>query len=371
MEFIYDCALLPKNQRLLNDINSAASRLFDKLNVLDIDILDISDYNKVYLGERLSSLANSLQKYSYILSWALTKFDLPLDKFVLLDYGGGSGVLSLLAKELKVGTVIYNDIYDVSCKDAYIIGNTIGNQADYYIHGDIDDVINFLRTNSISCNAIVSYDVIEHIYDIEEFLKKLKKLNIINEQLGIFMSSGANIFNPLIKNSLRKIQFDTEYKDREKRFGHKERDCLRAYFDIRKEMIIRHSSEFNEKLSEKEIQQLARNTRGMIESDIKRSIKDYLKTGRAPQELNQELNHPTNTCDPFTGNWCEHLMNPYHLKNILLQAGFKVEILCGYYGTGHRNIVKRLILTSLNLAIYLSRRRGIIISPFFSIYGAR
>lgn len=367
MEFIYNYALLPKNQRLLKDINSAASRLFDKLKVLNIDTLDISDYNKVYFGEHLSSLTNSLQKYSYILSWALAKFDSPIDRFVLLDYGGGSGILSLLAKELNIGTVIYNDIYDVSCKDANTIGETIGNKADYYIHGDIDAIINFLKTNSVSCNAIVSYDVIEHIYDIEGFLKKLKKLNTLSkEQLIVFMSSGANISNPLIKKSLEKIQFETEYKDREKRFGFKERDSPRAYFDIRKEIIISHYLEFNEKLDEKEIENLAKSTRGMIEPDIKTSIEDYWKTGIYPQKLS----HPTNTCDPYTGNWCEHLMEPYHLKNILSKAGFKVEILCGYYGRP-KNIIKRLILTSLNLTIYLLRRRGIIIAPFFSIYGIR
>ena len=37
---------------------------------------------------------------------------------VLIDYAGGVGDLSLLAKELGIGTVIYNDISDELAKDA-------------------------------------------------------------------------------------------------------------------------------------------------------------------------------------------------------------------------------------------------------------
>lgn len=69
-------------------------------------------------------------------------------------------MLSLLAKECKIGTVIYNDIYDVSARDAEIIGKAIGDQADYYIPGDVNDVIDFLKEKSIKCNTIANYDVI-------------------------------------------------------------------------------------------------------------------------------------------------------------------------------------------------------------------
>ena len=38
---------------------------------------------------------------------------MPLNKFTFIEYGGGTGLLSLLAKECNIGTVIYNDIYDL------------------------------------------------------------------------------------------------------------------------------------------------------------------------------------------------------------------------------------------------------------------
>ncbi|MCG2728175.1 MAG: hypothetical protein L6244_05970, partial [Candidatus Methanoperedenaceae archaeon] len=307
---------------------------------------------------------HSLQLNSYILSWSLIESDVPLNRFVFLDYGGGSGILSLLAKELNIGTVIYNDIYDVSCKDASIIGKSIGNQADYYIQGDIEDILFFLKTNSISCNAIASYDVIEHIYDIEGFFKKLDALS--NGSLTVCMSSGANIFNPIIRRSLMRKQLEIEYKDREKKFGHKERDCLEAYFNIRKKIILNFTKRLDENLTEKEIEQLSRATRGMIESDIKKCVEGYIKTGH----IHKEPSHPTNTCDPYTGNWAEHLMDIYYLRDILLTYGFRAKILGGYCGdTKNRfsNIYHRL----LNLTIYMFKDQGIKIAPYFTIYGKR
>jgi 2-polyprenyl-3-methyl-5-hydroxy-6-metoxy-1,4-benzoquinol methylase len=357
---MYNFAHLPKNHELLNDINLAASRLCEKLKFLDINSLDISDYNKRYLNNYLRNIYSILQRYSYILAWSVAYSNIPLNEFVFLDYGGGSGILSLLAKELNLGTVIYNDIYDVSCKDVKIICDSIGNQIDYYILGDIDDVISFLRKNSISCNAIASNDVIEHIYDIEGFLKKLHVLS--DESLNVVMTSGANIFNSMTRKSKMAKHIEIEYKDREKKWGHKERDCLSAYFKVRKEIIRK----YNRDLSDKEVVRLAMATRGKVEADIKKSIDDYLELGHFPEELN----HPTNTCDPYTGNWAEKLMDPYSLKEILSNAGFNVKVLSGYYGH-HKNIIKRFLSVFLNLAIYIFKKQGIRIASFFTIYGRR
>ncbi len=360
MEFMYNYARLPEDRKLLIDINTAAGRLFNKLSCLDIDSLDISDYSKKYLGNHLRNIHSTLQKYSYVLSWSIASANCPLNEFVFIEYGGGSGILSLLAKELKINTVIYNDIYEISCKDAKIIGESIGNQADYYVHGDIDDVISFLKTNSISCNAIASYDVIEHIYDIETFLKKLN--NLSDGPMSVVMSSGANMFNPLIKKSIMTVQREMEYRGANKEWGHKERDCLRAYSRVREEMILKYAPY----LTKKEVEQLAKATRCMIESDIQDCIDEYLKTGVFPQEPC----HPTNTCDPYTGNWCEHLMDIDYLKDILSKEGFKVEILSGYYGRPE-NLIKRILATFLNVSIYISKKKGIRIAPFYTVYGIK
>ncbi len=359
MEFLYNCAKLPKDHKSLSIINSAAERLFKRLKNLRVEELDISDYNRTYLKSYLEDLYGTLQKYSYILALSLSTSNLSLNKLTFIDYGGGTGILSLLAKECDIGTVIYNDIYDVSCKDAKTIAQIIGNEIDYYIQGEIDDLIKFLRKKSMSCNAIASSDVIEHIYDITKFFQKMKFLP--GKSITVVMSSGANMLNPIINRSIMKQQREIEYTDRVKIKGHKKRDCLKAYSKVRREII----SNF-EGLTNEEIARLTKATRGMIKEDIEKTISVYLKTSRLPKEPI----HPTNTCDPYTGNWAEHLMDPFKLKEILAEEGFKVEVLNGYY-TESKDIIRRIIYSLLNLSITKLKKQGIRLSPFYTIYGVK
>lgn len=352
---------LPDDKSTIKIVNEAANRLYYKLEGIDLETLDISDYNKRYFGSLLDNLQTNLQKYAYILVWSITKMDIPLNKFVFLDYGGGSGMLSLLAKECNIGTVIYNDIYDVSARDAESIGKSIGNRADYYIPGDVGEVINFLKEKSINCNAIANYDVIEHIYDLEEFLRKISLISDSN--LRVFFSSGANPYNPLIKRKLVKNHHKCELLDREPFIGIKERDPLKSYLGIRKEII----KSLNPDISDEKVEYLSAATRGMIEYDIKKVVNEYLTSGTIT--LKQKYpKYPSNTCDPYTGNWSEHLMDIYQLRNILQNENFQANIWCGYYGDSN-TLLKCLTGRFLNLWIKNLGRYGLVFSPFFTLCG--
>ncbi len=132
---------------------------------------------------------------------------------------------------------------------------------------------------------------------------------------------------------------------------------------VREEIVLNYA----QNLTKDEVKKLARATRGLIESDIKKCVDEYLKTKQFPQELN----HPTNTCDPYTGNWTEHLMDPYYLRDILSRAGFKVEILSGYCGSPKNVIKRRLFRIFLFLVVYIFKKQGFRIAPFFTIYGKK
>jgi len=361
MKFFPIGARLPRDEQVLGDINAAAERLYVKLVDLNINLLEISDYNKKYFGEyHIKHLRSALQRYSYLLAWSVGYSDVPLDRFVFIDYGGGPGTLSLLAKELGIGTVVYNDIYDISCRDARVIAHAVKDDADYYIHGDIDDLIDFLKQNTISCNAIASSDVIEHIYDIESYLRKLSTLS--ETSLSVVMATTANSLNPIIKRQRMRMHMDVEYKDREKIRGWKERDSLRSYLSIRKELVSQYASS----LSGEEVDRLARATRGLIVSDIEKCVKEYLETGRIPRKPD----HSTNTCDPYTGNWAEHLMDVKRLRQVLCDEGFKVSIMSGYYGTPI-SVIKKLIGSFLNPLISMLGEHGRILAPFYTVYARR
>lgn len=64
---------LPDDKSTVKIVNEAANRLYYKLEGIDVDTLDISDYNKRYFGSLLRNLRSNLQKYAYILVWSIAK----------------------------------------------------------------------------------------------------------------------------------------------------------------------------------------------------------------------------------------------------------------------------------------------------------
>ncbi|MFQ5511164.1 MAG: methyltransferase domain-containing protein [Candidatus Krumholzibacteriia bacterium] len=360
MGLMYHYARFPDDRELVAAVAAAGSRLHDKLAALAAERLDISDYNKHYLRRYQEKLHSNLQKFAYILSWALAGADKPLADTVLLDYGGGAGILSMLARESGVGTVIYNDIYDVSCVDAETVGVLTGTAADYYVCGDVRTMTRLLESQSLSCDVMVSSDVIEHIYDMGAFFRNIRDLS--HGHLSIAMSSHANPRNPVVRRLLTRKQVQVEREDRAYAHGHKKRDNLRSYLRIREDIARECGGGV---LSETETAALARRTRGMIDADIRASVARYIETG----ELPPPIDHPTNTCDPYTGNWADRLLDPREIGHGFARAGFRVDILSGFYGRPN-GLVKRVLARLLDLAIAVTNGKSLRLAPFFLIHGS-
>jgi hypothetical protein len=115
------------------------------------------------------------------------------------------------------------------------------------------------------------------------------------------------------------------------------------------------------------VDSLAKATRGLIESEIRECVEKYLKSGDSPVELN----HPSNTCDPFTGNWAEHIMDVNHLANILSHGGFEVDVKAGYYPQTSKRFSKKFLAHLLNPLISLLKSKGLVLSPFYTIFGRK
>lgn len=358
MDFVYPMARFPRKD-CLQYLNNAAERLIYKLRSLDIDAVSNCPSIKRNFLKKMRTIRSTLQANSYHLALSLADYDIHrknINDFTILDYGGGLGMFSLLAKEANL-RVIYNDIDEVLLSDAQKIGRELRAEADYYFLGDINDVINFINNEKLTISAVVSQNVIEHIYDIEAFFTKLPLLS----HGPIIMSTRANIFNKMIVNLLKKRQFQAEYLERKIDDG-APRDCFKAFFNVRKHII----ANYTDKLSEKEIEILAIRTRGKIINEILEAVDEYLETGC----LIKGLEHPTNTCDPLTGNWCEHLMDPYWLGGILKNSGFNVEIMAGYYGSSGK-LMKVIIANLLNLGINFFRKQGLKFAPYVIIVATR
>ena len=375
MDFIFKSKYLLRNQTLLDIIKVVASNLFKKLERLDLNSLNISDYMANYFGKSISNLKGTLQRYSLLLALCLKNYRNSLEDFVFIEYGGGSGIFSLLAKEIGIGTVIYNDIYNTSCQDAKEIAESIGNVADEYILGEIQEIVNYCNDKGIYCNAVGSYDVIEHIYNIEVFFKGLMELP--QKSLSLVLASGANPYNPIIKRRIKMHHHNCEFIDKQKEYGHKEGYTLEAYAKIRKQIIFKISEG---KLNSKELNLLTRLTRGLIEDDIKECVLNYLDSKILPTK--KEKRFPSNTCDPITGNWAERLMFPNDLLEFFIQNGYKGQVIAGLY-ENRKNLTTKKYIPKINLniapiynpisklanlSINLFSNKGLYLAPYYILY---
>ena len=339
-------------------LETVVKGLYDDLQSINPRNLNISEYNQRYLQSKLKTLETSLAVYGDIVGSILCQSRKPLKDFVFIEYGGGTGFLSLISKKMGVGTVVYNDIYDISCKDAREIARTLGCEAEYYVPGDIDSLAEFSRKYRIKGDGIASYDVIEHIYDIDDFCRKLHL--ILNEgAIMMHACGGSMFFYPAVKSMIKK-QIEFETRDRENEWGHKKRDSLLSYLNERRKII----KEYCPSLNESEIERMAASTRGLIRGDIMKCVDRYLVS----KEFPKTIEHPTNTCDPYTGNWQEHIMNPYYLQESLSFNGFEAKVLPRFWGN-RRSSLENTVSGIINRIIRVSNTHvGLHICSTMAIY---
>ncbi|MCC2615117.1 hypothetical protein LJ739_02525 [Aestuariibacter halophilus] len=347
------------DRALLRRIDKAARNLSDRIVALDLASVGISEYNQRYIRNKFKSPIGCMQKYAYLLAMAIGDSDKPLQELTVVDYGGGNGLFGLLAKEVGVGTVIYNDIYDVSCADIVVFADALGLALQDIVHGDLPDLIGRVQEKGYHIDAVVSYDVIEHIYDIDGYFRQLHQLG--NAPLRIVFGSAANTENPDINAALVAHQHALETTDREKVWGHKERDSLASYHALRCDIINALELGF----SAEEVEQLATDTRGLIKADIEAQARQYKETGK----LSYQPTDTYNTCDPMTGNWAEHLLPFDHVQQVLNDGGFDTQILPGFqpYSFLWR---RRMYRHGLNALISLMGRQGLRYAPYYIVMGS-
>lgn len=358
-QYLYAGAKYPVSADLTRDLNRAAGRLARKIQALDAAGLEISLYTRRYFKDYQLRLAPALQMYAFILAWALGKTPGPLGEITFVDYGGGSGLFSLLAREMGLGRVIYHDIYDLSCHDAALIGGKLGLAADEYVCGDVEVLSRYLRGQAPAATVLASHDVLEHIYDLEHFFRTLGALP--GAPFRVVMASGANSRNPRIARHLAQWQGRLENQGLENPPEFKPRDSHLPYVEIRRSIIAQAAPT----LEPGEIDQLARATRGLKKEDISEAVARFCRQGTMPIPA-----HPTNTCDPLTGNWGERLLDFDELRRLARAAGFAAQIVPGYLGRD-RNPLKKLVYPLRNWYIRFFPEKGLARAPNYLLVADR
>ena len=336
-------------------IADSAKRLYLKLNDLNFNNLAISEYNKVYLKKYIDNFPFYISLYSQLLKKAIKKLNKPVSESVFVDYGGGCGILSYLAKEVGFKTVVYNDNYQISLNDTQIISGALGISIDHYICGDVEDFVNEVSLLGISPDLICSFDVLEHIYNIEKWFKTIIEIN--NSFSLLFMTS-ANSCNPFVVRRLERLQIQAEHEGLKRTAGWKEIDLNNSFLEARGKIIKEKFPDFNKDI----ISELATKTRGLRKDDIIKVVNRYIETS----EISYQIEHPTNTCDPYTGNWTEKLFDLKQLTTLINNNKLSVDITNSYYSYSHNNILN-LPKFILNILIKIVGKKILFFSPTFTL----
>ena len=336
-------------------IQQATDRLAKKLDRLNLDALVISDYNKRYLKDYITNFTFFMPLYKSLLEKVMLQLTKPIAKSTFVDYGGGCGLLSFLAIELGFQKVIYNDIYKVSTEDVQVISKALHLDIDYFITGDITQFVHFISAHKIAVDHICSFDVLEHIYNLDSWFLEV---NNLPKPFSLCFMTSANSSNPYINRKLKKIHYKAEYLGVQKEKGWKERDSSLAFLEIRKKIISENISIQNKET----ITVLAQNTRGLFGNDIL----VYAKKQLAQNTFKDAVKHPTNTCDPITGNWAEHSIDIKNLAAIISSKKTKVQFTNSFYSYSNAYILN-LPKALLNSTMKILGKQNLFLSPSYTL----
>ncbi|UQT35642.1 50S ribosomal protein L11 methyltransferase [Parabacteroides distasonis] len=106
--------------------------LTERLKAIDYNKLPISDYNKRYIGNLKPALSYFMHIYADCLQRGLQAIQTPISDVTLIDYGGGTGFLSILAKSIGIGQVIYIDLNPSSVETIQLLETNNRNRPRYH-----------------------------------------------------------------------------------------------------------------------------------------------------------------------------------------------------------------------------------------------
>lgn len=326
--------------------------LLERVNVDDVAE---NQYCRNYLSHLLNHRKYFLNIYADVLEKITSESEVSHNELTFLDFGAGNGLLGIFAKHCGFGKVYINELDEVFLHSAKKISSDLCIEIDGFIHGHIQTVKHVFQNERL--DAIAATDVIEHIYDLNDFFHTL---SAINPKIISVFTTGSNPKNFFKMFRLKKLQRKDEY------FGANPEDFALcgsephpAFIEIRKKII----SENLQHIKDSEIKKLAKLTRGLDKKDLIKALESCQKNGLLPQKPN----HPTNTCHPLTGSWTERILSIQEYEKIYKESGFYLKVRTGFYDQ-YKKGLKGLLNNILNALIVIF---GLKISPFIVLIGKR
>lgn len=193
-----------------NRIRQAATLLCRHLLAIDYDRLPISGYNKRYIANLKPALPYYMKIYAGCLLKGLESIGSSPEEITLIDYGGGSGFLSMLAKQAGIGRVIYIDLNPDSVDTIRILKELANTGPDIILHGDSDTLADWCSANKAKPQLLIATDLIEHVYDLSAFFANLIA---IDNKMQMLFTTASTPFNPYVKRRLHRLMttWEKEY----------------------------------------------------------------------------------------------------------------------------------------------------------------
>jgi hypothetical protein len=319
------------------------------LDKIDPETISENSYCKKYLTHLLHHKIYYLHIYADVLDRLIIASQKKIAEIIATDIGTGNGLLGIFAKYCGFKKIFCNDINANFLQAAETLALKMAIDIDGFLLGDINQVKSFLVAEKI--NAVMATDVIEHIYDLDEYIGTLHDIN--PEMTSVF-TTASNPENYFKVKQLQRWQI----RDEEKGYDGDEADSNphEAFLEMRKKIIRKHFKQ----LAENDILLLAKTTRGKIEKDIVKAVEIFISDGTVPVPA-EDLN----TCDPFTGSWTERILPIKKYEDIYSKHEFSLKIYVGFYNSRTPGLKKHINYIR-NVLIFISGKKN---SPFIGIVG--
>ena len=308
------------------------------LSEINYEKLPASDCNEQYISREKPAFIYFLMIYSYCIKKGIQESRVPLSDITMIDFGGGSGFLSIFAKKIGVGRVIYVDIDPLSIETVTLLKAKLGIGPDTIIHGSSDCLAAWCLEKNVSPDLLIATDVIEHAYNLDVLFDELIR---INSNMRMLFTTASTPYNPYVKSRLHRMMDAYEHGTIEKP----------NYYTKRMLYIKQRFTTLNDQ----EVKDWALRTRGMIYTDIDNAVKKNF----CPQTLGAH-----NTCDPETGNWTERILPIRYYRDLLSKHEYTVSVYKGFYNDQRTQKWKTVACQCINQIIRISGKAGFLLSPF-------
>lgn len=317
------------------------AKLYDRLPALKAELAKlpapkgVPGYWGAWFAKKMPNVLSYLQVYGYIIGQALP--DVPLKDIRMLDYGGGWGLMGMLAKEAGVGSVTYLDVSEGTVRAVQTASAVLRLPLESVICGDESALIG--RPERF--NSVVSSDVLEHVYEPGRVFRAIA--GVCEPGARVFHQTGANPRSLHQRVTLRRLHKMVEPD----------------LYAKRRDMIVAAG------VARPDVDRLAAATRGLDQAALDVAMERFKTSGVVPTP-----DHPTNTCE-LDGYWYERLMEPEAVAAKMSAAGFRADVARCFWGPGRSGGAARAVKTAFNAASRLSRWLGLRATYYYGIAGVR